>query len=247
MWHFFRQNMSLISDAIDGKTNYTTTMCTTKGVRVTHFRGDPVVTFEETKTAGGKVYNTDIHLDRQAWANFVVAAVAVDDCLGDEIAYSINEVDDWHFREDDCHPLTSNPRRRLVPKLKDDVISMVLSTHLVSRAIQTKVQKACTGYGTNFLSQKQHTHDNCICLATWQEQVERFFHEAVSDLGKMADLQAAADKVNYVTGWRIKPTPISPELRQLVNNEKVGAVVGTYIKLFDNLCLFDDVTSTRSK
>ena len=77
-----------------------------------------------------------------------------------------------------------------------------------------------------------------MCMATWQEQVEKFFDDAVAELKKNASLKAGADKVNRAMAWKLVPTPISPDMRQLVENQSAGSIVSVYLRLFDELNLY---------
>ena len=225
-WTFLRQNMNLISDAVDGKTNYSTTVCGNKEVIVSHYNGDTSVTFKENKTSAGKFSPKYISLNRNEWANFVTVAVAMDDCLKDIILY-LGYGGDWHMLKHACGP--SPGGYRLAPKLKDDVISLFLSAYIASQSVHQRVRQACIGYGITFDSHKQHHSDKCVCFATWPEKVAQHF-DSVKDT---VNVKRAVDKVNDVMNWNVPVTPITSDIRSLVEVEKVGSVVDAYVKLFD--------------
>ena len=234
-WNFLREMTPHITAAVEGKTGFSSTMCAKKGVCVIHYRGVASVVFKVgRKATTGAMGDLTINLDFHEWQQFVAVSPVMDERLNDVSVYSSFQ-NDWRIFKSACGAYAL--RHRLIPKLMDETISLLLSAHLSARMIHTKVLQSCVGYGIHFPSQKQHTSMNCVCLRSWQEQVEQFF----GDVKHTVDVKSAAAMLNETMNWKIKPTPISDDLQSLVQNDKLGDIVTVYVKLFDDLGLYNHV------
>lgn len=235
-WRFICNISGIITDALHGKTNYTSSFCASKGIRVSHTRDQSIVSIDHKEQPNGLSYDKSIQLTQQEWAALVSCIAGVDIALDDIIVYSTCE-NEWYFHKRMCGP--GKLRYRLVPRLNCGDIVVLLKSFLISQGVVATVRKLCTGGEINQQSQVQHT-TGCGCLLLWTEQVDLHFDTAKDKF----DLSVAIDSVNTSMEWKLPDCDVTDNVLQLVKlagaeaGNGFGSVIRMYMTLFDTLGLY---------